>query len=83
MPNSSEDIAEPDSAAALPKADSPEAVKALPESELPRLAENIRRTLIESLAVTGGIWARIWGSSSCASRCTGFSKRRRTSSFST
>lgn len=48
MPNSSE------AAADLPKADSPAALKALPEDRLPLLAENIRRTLIESLSRTGG-----------------------------
>lgn len=51
MPNSSESDA---SGAPLPKADSPAALKALPEDQLPLLAENIRRTLIECLSKTGG-----------------------------
>ncbi len=38
----------------LPKVDSPEALKQLPVEELPKLAEHIRRTLIHSLANTGG-----------------------------
>lgn len=40
--------------AELPVADSPEAVKALPMEDLPLLAENIRRTLIDALSKTGG-----------------------------
>ncbi len=40
--------------AELPKADSPEAVKALTSEELPKLAERIRRTLIKCLSKTGG-----------------------------
>jgi 1-deoxy-D-xylulose-5-phosphate synthase len=51
MPNSSDLAA---SGLPLPKADSPEALKALPEEQLPALAENIRRTLIDSLSKTGG-----------------------------
>ncbi|MEX2579043.1 MAG: 1-deoxy-D-xylulose-5-phosphate synthase [Verrucomicrobiales bacterium] len=38
----------------LPKVDSPEDLKKLPLEDLPKLAENIRRTLIRSLAKTGG-----------------------------
>ena len=38
----------------LPKVDNPEALKALPDDQLPLLAENIRRTLIDSLSKTGG-----------------------------
>ncbi|MEO0413825.1 MAG: 1-deoxy-D-xylulose-5-phosphate synthase [Verrucomicrobiota bacterium] len=38
----------------LPKADTPDAVKELPIEDLPKLAENIRRTLINSLSKTGG-----------------------------
>ena len=38
----------------LPKADNSEAVKALSLDELPRLAERIRRTLIDCLSKTGG-----------------------------
>lgn len=34
--------------------DSPAALKALPEEDLPKLAENIRAVLVESLARTGG-----------------------------
>ncbi|MGI6127761.1 MAG: 1-deoxy-D-xylulose-5-phosphate synthase N-terminal domain-containing protein, partial [Planifilum sp.] len=38
----------------LEKINSPEQLKQLPVEELPRLAEEIRRFLIESLSVTGG-----------------------------
>ncbi len=38
----------------LPKADTGDAVKALPMEDLPKLAERIRRTLISSLSKTGG-----------------------------
>ncbi len=38
----------------LPKVDSAGALKGLPMDDLPKLAENIRRTLIRSLAKTGG-----------------------------
>jgi len=38
----------------LPKVDNGAALKALPAEDLPKLAENIRRTLIRSLAKTGG-----------------------------
>ncbi len=38
----------------LPKVDSAEALKRLPLEDLPKLAENIRRTLIRCLAHTGG-----------------------------
>jgi 1-deoxy-D-xylulose-5-phosphate synthase len=38
----------------LPKVDNSAALKALPMEDLPKLAENIRRTLIRSLAKTGG-----------------------------
>jgi 1-deoxy-D-xylulose-5-phosphate synthase len=38
----------------LPKVDNAAALKKLPMEELPKLAENIRRTLIRSLAKTGG-----------------------------
>ena len=38
----------------LPKADSGDAVKALPAEDLPKLAERIRRTLINCLSKTGG-----------------------------
>ncbi|MBU6178721.1 MAG: 1-deoxy-D-xylulose-5-phosphate synthase, partial [Verrucomicrobia bacterium] len=38
----------------LPKVDNAAALKKLPLEELPKLAENIRRTLIRSLANTGG-----------------------------
>ncbi|MBL9153457.1 MAG: 1-deoxy-D-xylulose-5-phosphate synthase [Verrucomicrobiales bacterium] len=51
MPNSS-DRALPGEA--LPKVDNPAALKALPEEQLPLLAENVRRTLIDSLSKTGG-----------------------------
>ncbi len=53
MPNSSDATSGPD-LPELPKADSPEALKSLPEEQLPLLAENIRRTLIECLSKTGG-----------------------------
>ncbi len=57
MPNSSDDAAADTGQLPvneLPKADSPEALKRLPVDQLPLLAENIRRTLIESLSKTGG-----------------------------
>jgi len=38
----------------LPKVDNAAALKKLPMEDLPKLAENIRRTLIRSLAKTGG-----------------------------
>lgn len=38
----------------LPKVDNAAALKQLPMEDLPKLAENIRRTLIRSLAKTGG-----------------------------
>ena len=38
----------------LPKVDNAAALKKLPMEDLPKLAENIRRTLISSLAKTGG-----------------------------
>lgn len=38
----------------LPKVDNAVALKQLPMADLPKLAENIRRTLIRSLAKTGG-----------------------------
>ncbi|MEC5127581.1 1-deoxy-D-xylulose-5-phosphate synthase [Verrucomicrobiales bacterium BCK34] len=38
----------------LPKVDSADDLKKLPIEDLPKLAENIRRTLIKSLAKTGG-----------------------------
>ena len=38
----------------LPKVDSADELKKLPLEDLPKLAENIRRTLISSLAKTGG-----------------------------
>ncbi len=38
----------------LPKVDSPAELKKLPVEDLPKLAEHIRRTLIRSLANTGG-----------------------------
>ncbi len=38
----------------LPKVDNGVALKALPAEDLPKLAENVRRTLIRSLAKTGG-----------------------------
>ncbi len=38
----------------LPKIHGPADLKALPESQLPKLAEKIRETLIESLSKTGG-----------------------------
>lgn len=53
MPNSSDAPSGP-VLTDLPKADTPEALKRLPEDQLPLLAENIRRTLIESLSKTGG-----------------------------
>ena len=53
MPNFSED-AKPEEDSELPIIDSPEALKALPEEDLPRLAEKIRATLIECLSKTGG-----------------------------
>ncbi len=40
--------------AELPKVDSPAALKALDEDQLPLLAENVRRTLIGALSKTGG-----------------------------
>jgi len=52
MENSSEISSLADSE--LPKASSPEELKALPEDQLPLLAERIRRTLIECLSKTGG-----------------------------
>lgn len=56
MPNSSDAAASSPSPAPanLPKVDSPEALKQLPDDQLPLLAENIRRTLIECLSKTGG-----------------------------
>lgn len=39
---------------ALPKVQTGAELKALPEAQLPLLAENIRRTLIDSLSRTGG-----------------------------
>ncbi|MCB1231480.1 MAG: 1-deoxy-D-xylulose-5-phosphate synthase [Verrucomicrobiae bacterium] len=53
MPNSS-DAASGTEPTDLPKVDSPEALKQLPDDQLPLLAENIRRTLIECLSKTGG-----------------------------
>ena len=38
----------------LPKVDNARDLKQLPLEDLPKLAENIRRTLIQSLAKTGG-----------------------------
>ncbi|MEM6278925.1 MAG: 1-deoxy-D-xylulose-5-phosphate synthase N-terminal domain-containing protein, partial [Verrucomicrobiota bacterium] len=38
----------------LPKVDNAADLKELPAEDLPKLAENIRRTLISSLAKTGG-----------------------------
>jgi len=38
----------------LPRVDNPDDLKKLPLEDLPKLAENIRRTLISSLAKTGG-----------------------------
>ena len=43
-----------DSDRMLPKAQSGAELKALPDDQLPALAENIRRTLIDSLSKTGG-----------------------------
>ena len=58
MPNSSDAAAESYSGTPpmsdLPKVDNPEALKRLPLDQLPLLAENIRRTLIECLSKTGG-----------------------------
>ncbi len=42
------------SAPPFPVVDSPGALKALPEEDLPKLAEQIRSVLVESLALTGG-----------------------------
>ncbi len=53
MPNSSDAASAPEPTS-LPKVDSPEALKRLPDDQLPLLAENIRRTLIECLSKTGG-----------------------------
>lgn len=56
-PNSSDEAATPGADLPpddLPKVDSPEALKELPDEQLPLLAENIRRTLIDSLSKTGG-----------------------------
>ena len=52
MANSSDQTA--DSIDDFPIIDSSQALKELPEEDLPKLAEKIRRTLIESLSKTGG-----------------------------
>ena len=52
MANSSDQPA--DGTADFPVIDSPRALKELAEEDLPKLADEIRRTLIESLSKTGG-----------------------------
>jgi 1-deoxy-D-xylulose-5-phosphate synthase len=53
----------------LDKVDTPEDLRALPESELPQLAAELRQEMIDAVSIPAAIWAR--GLASSTRRATG------------